>query len=62
MSYPHSKPPKTYGVYRGILLAVFAAGVFLAGLLLLFPGVLAVAEGLRDAIEAIHRSYGWKLF
>jgi hypothetical protein len=61
MGYQYSTPPKTYAAYRGILLAVLATGVFVFGLFL-FPGVLAVAEGLRDAIEAIHESYTWTPF
>ena len=61
MSYPHSRPPKTYAVYRGILLAVLAIGLFLSGLVL-FPGLVAVGEGLRYAIVAIHESYDWELF
>lgn len=63
MSYsPYPTPPKTFGAYRGILLAVLAVGLFLFGLLLLFPGVLVVAEGLRDVIESIHESYDWEPF
>jgi hypothetical protein len=57
----HSKPPKTYGAYRGVLLAVFAIALFLFWLLL-FPGVLAVGTGLVDVIKSMHDSYDWEPF
>jgi hypothetical protein len=53
-------PPKTYHVYRGLLLAVLCGGLFLLGLVA-FPAVAALVELLIDTIEGIHDSFTWNL-
>jgi hypothetical protein len=63
MSYsPFPKSPKTYTAYRAILLAVFAVGLFLFGLVLLFPGIVAIGTGVVDIFRSMHDSYDWEPF
>lgn len=54
-------PPKTYHVYRGLLLAVLCGGLLLLGLLA-FPAGIALVEFLIDTIEGVRDSFTWELF
>lgn len=56
------KLPASHGAYRGVLLAVLVAGLFLFGAFVVFPLATAVAEVLRGAIEGIHDGYEWSPF
>jgi hypothetical protein len=53
--------PKTYHVYRGLLLAALCGGLLLLGLVA-FPAGITLVEFLLDIIEGVRDSFTWELF